>query len=139
METNLDTIIGQTPLFCQYGGQYQPQTAHVEIYADGNVIYEYNGEIGNAVPVSVWNGRVRRIVIPNNLSALGYHQLHDYITPELETIIAGMDEKWDGSNWVGTLTEAARESLEALEQQSANGDFEGFDCDEEALNALQAE
>jgi len=137
MKTNLDSLTGSTPLYVQYDRQTSPQDAFVEIHADGTVNYESNSEIGNAVPVSVWHGRIRRIKIPNHFTATGYQQLHDYLMADLEILINGMDEKWDGSNWVGTLTEGAREILDGLEQDSAMGEWDGFDADEDALSELQ--
>ena len=138
MKTNLDSLTGQTPLYVQYDRQTNAQDAYVEIHADGTVDYESNSEIGNAVPVSVWHGRIRRIPIPNHLTPTGYQQLHDFIKDELEILINGMDEKWDGSNWVGTLTEEARETLDQLEYASSQGEWDSFDSDEEALAELTA-
>jgi hypothetical protein len=131
MKTNLDSLTGPTPLYVQYDRQTQPQDAYVEIHADGTINYESNSEIGNAVPVSVWNRRIRRIKIPNHFTATGYQQLHDYLMADLEILINGMDEKWDGNNWVGTLSEEARETLDQLEQASGTGEWEDFETDEE--------
>lgn len=138
MKTNLESLTGPTPLYVQYPSQTSPQDAYVEIHADGTVNYESNSEIGNAVPVSVWNGRIRRIKIPNHFTAQGYQELHDYLMADLEILINGMDEKWDGNNMVGTLTEEARETLDQLEQASAMGEWEDFDTDEQALAELAA-
>lgn len=131
MKTNIDTLEGTAPLYVQYGGQSQPQGAYVEIHADGSVYYESNGEIGNAVPVSVWHRRVLRITIPNDLTARGYEQLHDAIAEQLEAIIAGMDERWDGNNWVGTITDESREALERLGHQFYTGELDDFERAEE--------
>ena len=136
MKTNLDSLTGSLPLYNHYGSQTNAQDAYVEIHADGTINYESNSEIGNAVPVSVWNGRIRRIKIPNHFTATGYQQLHDYLMADLEIVINGMSEEWNGNNMVGTLTEEARETLDQLEQASAMGEWEDFDTDEQALAEL---
>jgi hypothetical protein len=115
MKTNLDTLTGQTPLYMQYGGQHQPQDAYIEIHANGEIHFDYNSEIGNAVPMSVWHGQIRRIAIPNDLTSKGYADLFDYISDLLQILVDGMDDRWDGSNWVGTLTEEAQDTLDWLD------------------------
>lgn len=138
MKTNLDTLTGQTPLHMQYSGQNQPQDAYIEINADGEINFDYNSEIGNAVPMSVWHGQIRRISIPNDLTSKGYAALFESISDELQTLVDGMDDRWDGNNRVGTLTEDAQEALYSLEYESMTGGFDGFDRDEQALADLEA-
>lgn len=138
MKTNLEQLTGNLPLYLKYDRQTQPQSAHIEIHANGNVFYETNAEIGNAVPVDVWHGKIRRITLPNFLTARGYQQLHDSISEDLELLINGMDERWDGSNWKGTLTDEANEVLERLQFASQNGEWDDFEHDEAALAELDA-
>jgi hypothetical protein len=124
--SNLENLSGKAPLFEQYPGASQPQSAHLEIYPDGKVFYESNSEIGNSIPSDVYHKRVLRISIPNHLSPLGYSQLHAYLKRKLAAIVEGMSEDWDGSNWVGRLSDDAQELLEALEFESHQGHWDDF-------------
>lgn len=107
---------GPRPLFAQYDGQLQPQRAYIELDEDGNINADYSGGIGNAVPISVWNGCTLRFRVPHSVNG---RELWDYITgegrPLLARIHAGHEVDWDGNNWRGTLTDDAREAKEALE------------------------
>ena len=133
LDTNLDSLMGPTPLLMQYAGQYQPQDAYIEVHASGKIYFEYNSEIGNAVPASVWHDTVRRISIPNDLTSNGYAELFESIANALQTIVNGMGERWDGNNWVGTLTDEAQEALNSLEQSAH---FEDLERDEDAIAEL---
>lgn len=130
MKTNLENLNGASPLWLLYNSENSPQGAYVEIYRDGQIFYGIDYEIGNAIPMSVYHGRDLRIAIPNHLTTFGYHQLHDHIQQRLAIVIYGMDENWNGSNFVGTLTDDASEALEQLQHESYQGDWDGFDFDE---------
>lgn len=57
------------PLFRHYPQQTESQNAFLEIDTDHDTAaFDWNAEIGNAVPASVWSGSVRRIPCPNTLS-----------------------------------------------------------------------
>lgn len=115
------------PLFRQFPGQYSPQDAYLEISADGSVIASYNDEVGNQVPVSVYHRIDHRLTIPNTLTARGVLQVIEEHANQLNTIIAGMGERWDGSNTVGTLTPDATHALESLEQNLRELQYDDFD------------
>lgn len=104
-------------LMHQYPGQTQEQGRYIEIYKSGRLLIDWNAEIGNAVPASIWHGIIRRIHIPFTTKA----EAANFIKENrglFERVIAGMDEKWDGNNHVGTLTEDANEALNALEYKT---------------------
>lgn len=131
MKTNLEELTGHRPLYNHYGSQTNAQDAFIEIDTDGDVRYDNNGEIGNAIPCTVFNGTTLRIAIPNYLTQDGYKALHEEIKDEIQTVLDGFTEVWDGNNWVGKLTDDAREALEELERKANQGEFEDFDQDEE--------
>jgi hypothetical protein len=107
------------PAYRQYPGQLQPQPGYIEL--DGNsVTADYSGEIGNAVPADVWHNRRLRWYINGAMAGSDINNLIDEITPLLEIVHAGHDEDWDGSNWVGVLTDEAQEASEQIERICAD-------------------
>ena len=112
--TKLTVKIGTINL--QYDGQYRPQTAYVSLHQDGTVDVEVDYEIGDSTPGSVWNRVVRRFPLPATAySKAKAKKFVKSIEEDLLVVVAGMGDEWDGSNWVGTLTDEALESLEAIE------------------------
>src|SRR5690606_41610912 len=76
---------------------------------------DYSGEVGGGVPASVWNGTVRRYSINNQLSA---DQITDLLTeflPVFQRVLDGAETKWDGSNWIGVLSDDAQDAESELE------------------------
>lgn len=105
----------EAPLYMHYSGQINPQSAYLEIAQDGSIDAAYDAEIGNGVPANVWHGQRRRLPIPNELSKMGVLDLIEDHCADLQTLIAGMDDNWDGSNWIGTLTETASAAYDRLD------------------------
>ena len=104
------------PLYCKYSGQHQPQDAFVEMDEYGFVSASYNPEIGNAVPMYVWQRRTLRFGITPYLSG---DELADILSQEkiknwFATIYAGHDVRWDGSNHRGHLDGEAESALDEL-------------------------
>lgn len=108
----------KAPVYMQYAGQCQPQPAYIALDADGDVYADYNSEIGNAVPCSVWNGLDRRIDISPFCSANGLQQLFadKAFVNAVNRYYAGRSTEWDGNNWTSELNEDAEEALSQLEQ-----------------------
>lgn len=101
-------------LLYTYPRQQQAQDRYIEVSANGRLHIDWNAEIGNAVPSVVRNGIERRISGDWNTKSEAMEFIRAYRS-EFEILVAGMGEKWDGNNTVGTLTEAARTALETLE------------------------
>lgn len=55
------------PLYHRYPQQSHAQPAFIQLNSDGHVFADWSGEIGNAVPVNVWNGTDVRVIIPNTI------------------------------------------------------------------------
>jgi len=110
MEANLYTI---------YPGQTDPQPAFVAIDLEtGKVGYDWNGEIGSAVPAEVWHGRVQRLRLD---PAVDTEVLDKLLESEawkshLQTVLENSDIVWNGSNWVGQLGPQATAALEAMQE-----------------------
>lgn len=108
-------------LMCQYQGQSKPQGRYIEVEADGRLDITYNAEIGNAVPAPVWHGIIRRICGPWTTKA----EAREFIAENrslFQTLVDGMGERWDGNNYVGTLTEDAVNAERTLDEK-ANCDW----------------
>lgn len=107
----------KAPLFHQYRSELQPQPAYIEIDEDGNVSVDYSGETGSGVPMRVWNRRDLRISVPGNVQGRALHALiTKYGAAAIERLHAGHSVEWDGSNYVGRLTQDASEAFEELER-----------------------
>jgi hypothetical protein len=105
-------------LYKIYPGQTDPQPAFVEIDLDtGDVTYDWNGEIGNAVPADVWH---ERVLCLNLDPAVDTDALEELLESEawqsyLQTVLEDSEIVWDGSNLVGRLGPEAKTALEAMQ------------------------
>jgi hypothetical protein len=116
------------PLYMHYPGQHEPQGAYVQLHPDGEVEFGVNGEIGNAVPESVFHDRIVRICgVDPYLSLKGIDKLHREIRPILEDVAAGHSIEWNGNNNVGRLTEEAEEARERIMQLFWQADWDNYD------------
>lgn len=96
----------RTALYAKYSGQTNPQKVYIEFRpGEGTVTAGSDSEIGNAVPFSVWHGTVRRYHLPVVPTPQAVNELMEELQPLLERVVAGFMEYWDGSNYVGRLTE----------------------------------
>ena len=117
---NLDTSnlrASLAPLYRQYPGQYQPQSAYVTLDEDGNVAADWTGESGGGMPASIWHHRTLRWAV--NPSANGNYLaalLENEALPLLERVHVGHTVEWDGSNNVGLLTADAQDASDKLER-----------------------
>lgn len=103
-------------LYNRYQGQSEPQPCYVSLdLRDGELTASWNGEIGNAVPFTVWHGVVRRYTIPP-LRADAANRLLEEIAPVAQAVLDGATVEWDGSNMVGQLTESASLAEEEIER-----------------------
>jgi len=118
----------EAPLYLLHSGQTEPQGAYVQLHQDGEVEFGVNGEIGNAVPETVFQDRIVRICgIDPYLSLKGIDKLHKEIRPLLEEIAAGHSIEWNGNNHVGRFTEEADEARERLMKRLWETNWENYD------------
>lgn len=111
--------VGQ--LYHQYHGQTNPQKAFIEIDLDEGIMQaDWDGEIGGAVPMRVWHGRVRRYDLPPYCLPGPVNELMEEILPLAERMEKGYSCEWDGSNNVGKLDEDAQETEEAIRDMVEN-------------------
>lgn len=109
--------VGHADLYKKYDRQSRPQPCHLELYpATGDVYCDFDGEIGNSMPASVWHGRTLQWSIPCLTGEAAVRLMED-LTPLLERIRAGHTVSWNGSNHVGSLNDDAREASSEIERE----------------------
>lgn len=110
------------PLYDRYEREARPQPAYIELDSDGEISADWSGEIGNGVPAAVWRRQRLRWYVPSEISGGGLRILIEDLRPLLERVAAGHSVEWDGSNWVGRLSndaEAADEEIRDRLEQDA--------------------
>lgn len=120
------------PVLCIYPGQTSPQPAYVELDIENDSLtWDYNGEIGNAVPAAVWHGIRRRYSIPSETKGVALATLLEDVAFRtlLERVLAGAETKWDGNNHVARLTQDAGDAEEEIERL-----IEGSICEDDRVN-----
>ncbi len=101
-------------LHCHYSGQTNRQDAYIALdIRDGEMWADYNAEIGNAIPMTVWHRLVLRWYMPPFLAATA-NRIMDAIAADAQRVLDGASAEWDGSNMVGRLDEDARDAVDDI-------------------------
>jgi len=86
-----------------YPGQDAPQGAFIALDLwRGRMCAATDSEIGNAVPMDVWHGIVRRYSI-GPILADAVNAMMDTITAHAQTVLDHAEIVWDGNNNIGRL------------------------------------
>jgi hypothetical protein len=110
-------VRGDLDLYCRYPGQNDWQRAYIEIDPSSRTLSaDYNGNVGNAVPMEVWHHRLLRVSLARPLPAADANALMEQVAPLAATVCDGWSEHWDGHNFVGVLDEDAQAALDQIEQ-----------------------
>jgi len=114
------TITIQKPtdhLYHRYPQQTQPQGTYIELDPESRTARaDWDGEIGGAVPFSVWHRTTLRYTLPSvYLTADGIGAIMDEMAPLMERVCDGHTVEWDGSNHVGRMTDDASETNEEIQ------------------------
>ena len=117
-QTTIDeaSFEGIAPVYTKYACEFQPQPAYIRMDEDGEIDAWANGEIGNAVPASIWHGRTLTWRVPSDVKGealLAFVKEHQRL---FERVYLGHEVDWDGNNLVGKLDEDAQEASEEIEQ-----------------------
>lgn len=114
-----------TALACQYSGQHRPQRAFIALNLDDGTMWaDYDGEIGNGVPESVWHGVVRRYLFPADTipTTDAANRIMDEIAPLAQTVLDNSSTSYNNNgNYVGGVNDAGREAEEGIEQELGSG------------------
>lgn len=123
-------------LYVRYDQQTQPQKSYIELDCEtGEMIADYNGEIGNAVPESVWHNRRLRWYFPSPPTAKTANKIMEQITPLAQRVLAGYDTDYDNqTNRQGHLADDAQRAADKI------GEILTDSTDEKnSVNAISAE
>lgn len=102
-------------LYAHYQGQTNRQDAYIELDTrTGKMSADYDAEIGNAVPMSVWHGIVLRWTIPPYLASVANEEM-ERIAPLAQRVLDGASLEWDGNNTVGSYTADANAAVNEIE------------------------
>lgn len=126
--TTVRVIECDTPdeLHRQYDGEMQPQPCYIELdLREGTLLADWNAEVGNAVPESVYHGFERRYRIPC-LTADAANRVMNEIAPLAGRVVAGFEEEWDGKNMVARLSDDAQNAEDEIETRLGNPTEAGF-------------
>jgi hypothetical protein len=114
MDVTVEKVKENADLYHQYSQQSSPQDVFVELECDSGILRaDWNAEIGNATPFSVYYGRDQRWGIPP-LKAKSANNLLESIAPIAQRVLAGYDTRWDGNNMVGDFNEDAQDALNEI-------------------------
>ncbi len=109
---------GIAPVYEKYDREFQAQPAYIRMDEDGEIDAWVNGEIGNAVPASIWNGRTLTWRVPSNVRGDALLAFVKERQPLFERVYLGHEVDWDGNNHVGKLDEDAQEASEEIETKT---------------------
>lgn len=124
----IDRVESHEGLYRHYKGQSSPQRCYLELDCRRRTLSaSYDPEIGNAVPVRVWNRLAVRFGIPC-LTADAANTLMDEIAADCAEICDGFERVWDGHNHVGQFTPRASELLEALHYLQVSRSWDEDEC-----------
>lgn len=136
LQTGLTVTKPDDHLYNKYPTQTQPQGTYLDLDPSEETLRaDWNSEIGNAIPVDVWHGRIRRYTLPSaylRSDAIG--ALMDEVAPLAQRVCDGYSEEWDGSNYAARLTDDAQQAeegiYEALSEADEDDCIQVWDADE---------
>jgi transcriptional regulator with XRE-family HTH domain len=104
-----------TELYRHYDRQSEAQPAYIELdLREGTLLADYNAEVGNAIPFSVFHGFERRYSIPV-LHGDAANRVMEELVPLADRMLADWEEEWDGNNMVAVLGDDAKAAEEEIE------------------------
>lgn len=110
MNVTIVRVPHPTALFHRYPGEQQEQDCFLALDLEtGRLECDWNGEIGNGVPMSVHHRRALRWTIPT-LTDVSANELMDKVAPLAQRILDGSSVEWDGNNNVGRLNADAEDA-----------------------------
>lgn len=101
-------------LYHRYHSQTSPQNCYIELdLREETLLADYDSEVGNAVPFTVFHGFERRYPIPS-LTGSAADELMRQIAPLADRILADWKQVWNGNNHVAQLGEDAQAAEEEI-------------------------
>ena len=116
MTIRIEKLIKDDWLYQKFPGQINAQDVYVELDLVNKVLTaSFNPEVGNAVPFSVYHGKVIRYPIKYPVWAVSANGLLEELLPLANDVLNGFSEEWNGNNWVGMLNESALRASEGIQ------------------------
>ena len=103
------------PLFAMLHGSYSAQSAYVRLDSDGSAYFDYSGDAGNAMALSVYNGEDLEWAVRPELTASELAELAEKLLPLFERILACSEICWSGNNYARILAEDAQRAVEQVQ------------------------
>lgn len=123
MSVRIIETASEDVLYRRYDSQTNPQGCYIELdLNEGTLLADYDSEVGNAVPFTVFHGFERRYPIPA-LTGTAADDLMRQIAPLADRILADWEKVWDGNNHVAVLGDDAKAAEEEIFSEI------GFDLD----------
>lgn len=118
-------VEGTADLYHKYPGQTNPQDCFLEMDPDDEkqLSCDYNPEVGSAVPMAVWHGRILRFTIPC-LRAKYANELMERVAPLAKKLIKSYDCVWDGNNHVGRWNPELSEEFDELMRRECEDPYD---------------
>ena len=98
----------------RYPQQEDCQDRYFEIYQNGRILFGWNAELENVIPVKVWNGVIRRYSCPFTTKEKA-RNFYNENRALFQCVVKGLSEKWNGNNYIGVLTSDAEQAELDLE------------------------
>lgn len=121
---NLENVVA--PVYCQYDGQHQPQSAYIMLDCiTGKLTADYNSNIGWSCSQQEWDKIALTWSIPYNTlgeSLIELFEDEDFLA-DMQSILDGFEEKWNGSNYVGSFSDEAQALIDHYQEKSERYDW----------------
>jgi len=117
-------------LYHKYPQQTAPQGAYLELDCETGVLTaDWNAEIGNGVPESVWHGRKIRWGVPAGLLPDQANKLMEALRPLMEQVLDGYSTYRDAQmNLAGELTDVATDLSDEIDIEIESRVDSDIDC-----------
>lgn len=117
MDVRIIECTSPDELYRHYNGEFDAQGAYIELdLCDGTLLADYDAEVGNAAPGTVYHGFQRRYGIPT-LTGDAANRVMRELAPLAARMLADWEEEWDGNNMVAVLGKDAQAAEEEIEEQ----------------------
>ena len=118
---------------CWYGSQNSPQNGVVQLDEEGRISIDYIND-NSSTPIKVWSGHVTQWAFSPWVSAGDLRKALDELREELQRVLEGREEVYDGQRERVRLTDDAQEASEAIERHLEALEASDEDCDEVAAD-----
>lgn len=125
-EVRIQQAESRGEIYCRYRDQINAQPVHVQLdIRDGVMWASYNPEIGNAMPMDVWHGLIRRYMLYSFPTVNGVNEFMEHIKPYAQRVLDDSREAWNDHDWIGKLGNDAKRAEEGILSACENWFEEG--------------